>query len=93
VRAEIFSIHLRKRKQDVSRYDLAALAQASDGFSGAEIEETVVAGLYTAFAGGGELTTDSLLAEIQRTHPLSRTMSERLDALRQWASDRTVAAD
>ena len=93
VRAEIFSIHLRKRKQDISRFDLVALAQATDGFSGAEIEETVVAGLYTAFAGGGELTTDSLLSEIQRTHPLSRTMSERLDALRQWASDRTVAAD
>jgi hypothetical protein len=93
VRAEIFSIHLGKRKQDVSRFDLPALAAATDGFSGAEIEETVVAGLYTAFAGGTELTTESLLAEIRRTHPLSRTMSERLDALRQWANDRTVAAD
>lgn len=93
VRAEIFTIHLRKRKQDVSRYDRVALAQATEGFSGAEIEETVVAGLYTAFAGGTELTTESLLAEVRRTRPLSRTMAERLDALRQWASDRTVAAD
>jgi hypothetical protein len=93
VRAEIFGIHLRKRKQDLSRFDLDALAGATDGFSGAEIEETVVAGMYTAFAGGGELSTDVLLAEIRRTRPLSRTMSERLDALRQWASDRTVAAD
>ena len=93
VRAEIFAIHLRKRKQDVGRFDLAALAGATEGFSGAEIEETVVAGLYTAFSGGVELTSELLLTEIRRTRPLSRTMAERLDALRQWASDRTVAAD
>jgi SpoVK/Ycf46/Vps4 family AAA+-type ATPase len=93
VRAEIFGIHLRKRKQDLSRFDPAALAAATEGFSGAEIEETVVAGLYTAFSGGSQLTTDVLLSEIRRTRPLSRTMSERLDALRQWARDRTVAAD
>jgi ATPase family protein associated with various cellular activities (AAA) len=93
IRAEIFAIHLRKRKQDVGRFDLAALAGATEGFSGAEIEETVVAGLYTAFASGGELSTESLLTEIRRTRPLSRTMAERLDALRQWASERTVAAD
>jgi hypothetical protein len=93
VRAEIFGIHLRKRKQDVGRFELEALARATEGFSGAEIEETVVSGLYTAFAASGQLTTDLLLAEIRRTRPLSRTMSERLDALRQWASDRTVAAD
>jgi ATPase family protein associated with various cellular activities (AAA) len=92
IRAEIFAIHLRKRKQDVGRFDLAALGGATEGFSGAEIEETVVAGLYTAFSGGGELTTELLLTEIRRTRPLSRTMAERLDALRQWASDRTVAA-
>jgi ATPase family protein associated with various cellular activities (AAA) len=93
VRAEIFGIHLRKRKQDVGRFDLAALAGVTEGFSGAEIEETVVAGLYTAFSGNTALTTDGMLAEIRRTRPLSRTMAERLDALRQWASDRTVAAD
>jgi ATP-dependent 26S proteasome regulatory subunit len=93
VRAEIFGIHLRKRKQDIGRFDLGALAAATEGFSGAEIEETVVAGLYTAFAGSATLTTDVLLAEIRRTRPLSRTMAERLDALRAWASDRTVAAD
>jgi ATPase family protein associated with various cellular activities (AAA) len=93
IRAEIFAIHLRKRKQDVARFDLTALAGATEGFSGAEIEETVVAGLYTAFSGGVELTSELLLTEIRRTRPLSRTMAERLDALRQWASDRTVAAD
>jgi SpoVK/Ycf46/Vps4 family AAA+-type ATPase len=92
-RCEIFSIHLRKRKQDPACFDLGALAGATDGFSGAEIEETIVSGLYTAFAGNGELTTETLLGEIRKTRPLSRTMAERLDTLRHWARDRTVAAD
>jgi hypothetical protein len=85
-------IHLRKRKQDPARFDLAALAGATDGFSGAEIEETIVSGLYSAFAASVPLTTELLLAEIRKTRPLSRTMAERLDALRDWARERTVAA-
>ncbi len=91
-RSDIFTIHLRKRKQDPAKHDLKVLAEATDGFSGAEIEQCVVSGLYTAFAGSSPLTTPMLLAEISQTRPLSRTMSERLGALREWASDRTVAA-
>ena len=91
-RAEVFAIHLRKRKQDPGNFDLALLAEASDGFSGAEIEQCIISGLYTAFAGKNSLTTKGLLAEISRTRPLSRTMAERLAELRAWASDRTVAA-
>jgi ATPase family associated with various cellular activities (AAA) len=91
-RCEIFGIHLRKRKQDPARLDLGALAGATDGFSGAEIEETIVSGLYSAFAGSVQLTTELLLAEIRKTRPLSRTMAERLDALRDWARERTVSA-
>ena len=59
---------------------------------GAEIEQCVVSGLYTAFAAGSTLGTPVLIDEISRTRPLSRTMSERLSALRDWARDRTVAA-
>jgi SpoVK/Ycf46/Vps4 family AAA+-type ATPase len=91
-RSDIFTIHLRKRKQDPAKHDVKILAEATDGFSGAEIEQCVVSGLYTAFASSSPLTTPMLLAEISRTRPLSRTMSERLGALREWASDRTVAA-
>jgi SpoVK/Ycf46/Vps4 family AAA+-type ATPase len=92
IRADVFEIHLRKRKQDPTKFELAALAAGTDGFSGAEIEQCVVSGLYTAFAGGSTLSTAILLEEIARTRPLSRTMSERLSALRDWARDRTVAA-
>jgi AAA+ superfamily predicted ATPase len=92
-REEIFRIHLGKRKQDVATFDLPALARATDGFSGAEIEESIVSALYAVFAEGRALTTDDLVAEAARTRPLSRIMAERLVKLRQWAAERTVAAE
>jgi hypothetical protein len=92
-RRAIFEIHLRKRRQDAAQFDLPALASATDGFSGAEMEQTIIAGLYTAFAGNAPLSTSILLKEISATRPLSRTMHERLEDLRHWASERTVSAD
>ncbi len=92
-RHEIFRIHLQKRSQDAARFDLPALATASEGFSGAEIEQVVVGALYAAFADGRGLETAHLLAEIAATRPLSGTMHEKITELRRWASDRTVSAD
>ena len=92
-RAKIFSIHLAKRSVEASGLDLAVLANATAGFSGAEIEQVVIAGLFSAFAARSSLTTDLLIQEITATHPLARTMSERLATLRAWARDRTVNAD
>lgn len=92
-RARIFGIHLQKRGTDPDRIDLDALAGGTAGFSGAEIEQVVISGLFTAFATRQPLTTDLLHREISATHPLARTMSERLAALRNWARDRTVNAD
>ncbi len=92
-REDIFRIHLQKRKQDVTRFDLAGLSAATDGFSGAEIEESIVSALYTVFADGRPLTTDALVQESAKTRPLSRIMAERLLALRAWASERTVSAE
>jgi hypothetical protein len=69
------------------------LAAAAEGFSGAEMEQAIVSGLYTAFSQGTPLSTEILLAEIASTRPLSRTMQERLDDLRRWAAARTVSAD
>lgn len=93
VRAAIFEIHLARRKQEAAAFDIARLAEATEGFSGAEIEECVVAGLFTAFAASTPLTTDMLLAEIATTRPLAQTMTERISELRAWAQQRTVMAD
>ena len=91
-RRELFALYLARRGQASEKFDVEALAAASDGFSGAEIEQAVVSALYGAFASHGELSTSALLDELSRTSPLSRTMDEQLDALRAWARDRTVPA-
>lgn len=92
-REEIFRIHLRKRNQDPTKFDLKLLAEATDGFSGAEIEQVVVGALYGAFSNGSGLTTTLLLGEAESTRPLSGTMWEKISQLREWAATRTVAAD
>jgi SpoVK/Ycf46/Vps4 family AAA+-type ATPase len=92
-RREIFRLHLEARSQDPSRFDLDTLAAATNGFSGSEIEEVVVSGLYTAFSDGTSLTTASLGEAVKGTVPLSVTMGERVDALRRWARGRTVPAN
>lgn len=92
-RVEILKIHLRRRRQDPAAFDLPQLAKVSQGFSGAEIEQAVVAALYEAHAQGQSLGTGHLQAEIGRTRPLSVVMAEKIAYLRAWAANRTVMAD
>lgn len=92
-RADVFAIHLRKRGFDAESFDLSALASASDGFSGAEIEQAIVSALYEAHARKIPLATELMLEEISRTRPLSVVARERIDALREWAKDRAVHAN
>jgi len=92
VRESIFRLHLERRRQAIAGFDLAALAAAADGFSGSEIEQAVVSALYAVFAAGGTLRMEDLSAEIARTRPLSSTMQERIQALRDWSQGRTVSA-
>ena len=96
-REEIFRIHLGKRGLDPARYDLAVLAQAADGFTGAEIEQAIVSARYLAQGRGGadsdrDLREADLLAAVNRTFPISVLRAESIDALRRWARDRTVPA-
>lgn len=91
-RRAIFTIHLQKRQRNAEAFDLARLSQASEGFSGAEIEQAIVSGLFDAFSAGGELDTNTLLASLAETVPLSRTMSEDLSRLRTWAQGRARPA-
>ena len=91
-RKEIFEIHLRKRKRDPSKFDLDLLASKTAEFSGAEIEQGVVSGLYNAFHAGRDLTTDDIVACAGQSVPLSTTMKERIADMREWASHRTRMA-
>ncbi len=93
VRASLFELHLKKRGRDATKFDLPKLAAASEGFSGAEIEQAIIAALYSAFAQKQQLTTDILLAEIRSTQPLSVTRAEEVESIRQWAKTRAAPAD
>ncbi len=92
-RQEIFRIHLMRRRLDPADFDLAQLSQATEGFSGAEIEQAIVAALYEAQAAGQSLALQHIRGEIQRTRPLSVMMAEKVAELRAWAANRTVPAN
>jgi ATP-dependent 26S proteasome regulatory subunit len=87
-RKEIFRIHISKRGRDVAKFDLDALADRAKDFSGAEIEEAVISGLYDAFYTQTELSTEHVLEALRQTVPLSKTMDEQINRLRNWTEGR-----
>lgn len=98
VRETIFGIHLKKRRHEHHGLDLKALAAASEGFSGAEIEQAVIASLHNMASTwqGNEspkLKTEDIIEVVRNSPPLSVTMAERLEDLREWARGRCVPAD
>jgi hypothetical protein len=91
-RDAIFRIHLALRRQDVSKFDLRALTAASEGFSGAEIDQAITAGLYRALHDTQPLTTAVLCEEMRGTQPLSVSRREDVERLRAMALGRFVPA-
>jgi SpoVK/Ycf46/Vps4 family AAA+-type ATPase len=91
-REEIFRIHLKKRNRDPKKFKLPELATATKGFSGAEIEQVVVGGLFSAFHAGRELKQSDLIEEAKAAVPLSVMMAEDIAALREWAKLRARPA-
>ena len=92
-RAEIFAIHLRQRDHKPMEFDLLELAKLSEGFSGAEIEQAIVAATYLAREQQVPMNTAHIHTEIRQTRPLSQVMAEQVASLRSWARDRTVPAN
>ena len=84
-RLDIFRIHLRKRRSEMSRFDLEQLSKVTDGYSGAEIEQAIIAAMYEAFAQDREFTQLDIISAVKSTTPLSRTMTEQVNGLRDWA--------
>ncbi|NLE29539.1 MAG: AAA family ATPase [Phycisphaerae bacterium] len=93
MRKEIFEIHLKKRKRDPEKFDLEQLAQVSEGYSGAEIEQGIVSGLHKVFGMKRELTTEDVIEALRESPPLSVTMGEAISSLRKWAKGKCVPAD
>ena len=87
-RAEIFRIHLARRGRKPEHFDLAALAAQSENYSGAEIEQAIISGLFEAFSRSTELTMEFVAESLRQAVPLSKTMNEQINGLRSWAEGR-----
>ncbi len=87
-RADIFRVHLRKRERDPETFDLEQLAEASDGFAGAEIEGAVKGSVLDAFMDGvREVTTADVLQRVRGIRPTSVVKREEIEELRRWARE------
>src|SRR5204863_23814 len=84
-RRDIFRIHIARRQRDPAAFDLDALSTAAEGFSGSEIEQAVIAGLYYAFDESTELRQAHVMRAVQEAFPLSSTMGEEISRLRERA--------
>jgi SpoVK/Ycf46/Vps4 family AAA+-type ATPase len=93
VRAEILRIHLAKRGLAPKDFDLPHLAEVTDGFAGAEIEQAIIAATYEAHDAGVAVSTLHIEGEARATRPLSVVRAEDIQGLRAWAEHRTVMAD
>ncbi len=91
-RRQIFDIHLRKKGRDPGQFDLDAIVDATIDYSGAELEQAVIAALYDAFDTGNDLTNDGLIATLRDIVPLAVTMREQIEAMREWARTRARPA-
>jgi len=93
-RINILNIHLniKKRNADALHIDLNKVADATLGFSGAEIAEVVNEALFNAYSNKQDLTTECLIDCALQTTPLSTTMAETINQLRQWAKVRARLA-
>jgi SpoVK/Ycf46/Vps4 family AAA+-type ATPase len=91
-RKAVLTIHLNKRERDPAGFDLESLARQSEHFSGAELEQGVVAGMYRSFAEKREVTTEDISKELDEIVPLYDTYEEKIKALREWAKTRARQA-
>jgi SpoVK/Ycf46/Vps4 family AAA+-type ATPase len=91
-RRSILDIHLRKKKRDPGQFDMDKLVEATIDYSGAELEQAVIASLYDAFDTGNDLSTEGLLNTLRDIVPLAITMREQIEAMREWARTRARMA-
>ncbi len=87
-REAIWRIQIARHGRDWSHYDTLALAKASEGLTGAEIEQAVIDALYAGFASDREPGMLDLSKALSETVPLSKLMAEQIGGLRKWAVGR-----
>jgi SpoVK/Ycf46/Vps4 family AAA+-type ATPase len=89
-REEIFKIHLSKRGREPQKFNLKELAAESEGYSGAEIEQSIIDAMFDVFvkdAGTVDITTASIKAALKKRVPLSVVKKEQIEKLRTKAKE------
>ncbi|WP_154663559.1 AAA family ATPase [Neobacillus dielmonensis] len=99
-RMEIFKVHIKKRLNNphvIGQFELndrvlEELAQLTEGYVGAEVEQIVISALFEAFSEDRSIELNDFIKAIQNTVPLSVTQAEQIHSIREWANIRAVAA-
>lgn len=91
-RKDILSIHMRKRNVDPVKFDMDYLAESTQGFNGAEMEQGVISAIFEAMSRKTDLSEHVLANALRNIVPLSRTMRERIEKIEAWARDRAMKA-
>jgi len=86
-RNEIFKIHLQEFRPNTWKlFDYSELAKSSESFSGAEIRQSIIEGMYHAFYEKREFTTDDICLALKELIPLAHLESDQMVSLQKWAS-------
>jgi SpoVK/Ycf46/Vps4 family AAA+-type ATPase len=86
-RKEIFTLHLKRfRPMELRNFDIELMADISKEFSGAEIEQAIVEGMYRAFHEQRDVNTNDILGAIRETYPLASTAREQISFMQAWAT-------
>ena len=88
----ILGIHLKKRKRTPGSFGLMAVSEATEQFSGAELEGVVTKAMFHAFAQSREVDTKDLEWAAAATVPLAVTRKEEIESMREWAKSRAIQA-
>ncbi len=91
-RKDILKIHLTQRGRRPERFDLEMIAAATEGFSGAEIEQTIIEAMFSVYGLKDDIDTGDVVLAARSLVPLSRTMRKSISDRRMWAIGRTVNA-
>lgn len=91
-RLEVLDIHLRRRGRDPQDFDLTLLVEDTEMFSGAELEQVVISGMFHAFAESRPLNITDMIEASREIVPLAYTMDDQLKDLREWARPRARRA-
>jgi len=93
-RADIFRVQLQKRNRNPESFDITALAQNTENFSGSEIEEAVISGMFIAWNDGKrEVTTEDIIAGAKAITPMAVGMAGKIESLRSWAKNAARCAN